>query len=348
LALSFNENDQSPAHHGSWPWWAALWLMLLSTVALAQSPTEWHYFGDTLSERVDEETHHAISKGATLFATSWRGAPSRSDNRPSSCVSCHEVPMPGGSGITRHTLVVARPDDRSFTGFHLEGRRGTASEKLEIGTMLLRTPPLFGIAIAESAVCSAGQLHSDQDCRTGGLGYRGKIRSIEDFVAFAFEKELGVEVVLSKDGGDTARITRQEIGAVATYLRHLAPPPRFASKDPAALDRGEHLFSKLGCDTCHSAPTEVLSLGPTWLGLRQFPYTDYRQHRIHERYAYSVRTAALWGSSYVGPPYFHDGSATSLEEAILKHELEASFSSGAYRNLSDSERADIIIFLKSL
>jgi hypothetical protein len=325
-------------------WWTVFAISIFSTRAAEQPAPDWHYFGDILSGRVDEQTYASITQGASLFAKSWVGV--AASNKPPSCVSCHEIPMPGGSGITANTLVVASPAENSPTGFHVVGRRVPGN--VGHGPTLLRTPPLFGLGLLESVTCNTGRLQFDQDCDRGGLGYRGRVSSIDEFVAFAFEKELGVELVLGKDPSDTSKITHEEIGAVATYLRHLAPPPKFPAKDPKAVERGERLFSTLGCASCHGIPTRRRSLSDAWVGIRLTPYTDYRQQKIHEQHEYSVRTAALWGVSYLGPPYFHDASANSLEEAILKHGLAAKVSSDGYRHLSASEKESLILFLRDL
>jgi len=64
------------------------------------------------------------------------------------------------------------------------------------------------------------------------------------------------------------------------------------------------------------------------------------------------RTPPLWGiglTSTVGHEhYLHDGRARTLEEAILWHGGEAQSSRDAYADLSSSDRALILGFLKAL
>jgi CxxC motif-containing protein (DUF1111 family) len=65
------------------------------------------------------------------------------------------------------------------------------------------------------------------------------------------------------------------------------------------------------------------------------------------------RTAPLWSvgltASLSGADsYLHDGRARSLEEAILWHDGEAAASREAFRNMSASDRAALVSFLKSL
>ena len=47
-------------------------------------------------------------------------------------------------------------------------------------------------------------------------------------------------------------------------------------------------------------------------------------------------------------PYMHDGRAATLEQAIEMHAGQAAQSADRYRRLSDTDRAAVIAFLKSL
>ncbi len=66
------------------------------------------------------------------------------------------------------------------------------------------------------------------------------------------------------------------------------------------------------------------------------------------------RTSPLWsigltaGVSGGVEAYLHDCRARTLEEAILWHAGEAEASEEAFRNMSASDRAALIAFLKSL
>ena len=65
------------------------------------------------------------------------------------------------------------------------------------------------------------------------------------------------------------------------------------------------------------------------------------------------RTPPLWGIGRTsgvsgGEAYLHDGRARTLEEAILWHGGEAEASRQAYEEMTNSEKAALIAFLKSL
>ena len=63
--------------------------------------------------------------------------------------------------------------------------------------------------------------------------------------------------------------------------------------------------------------------------------------------ATEIRTPALWGLRD-RRPLLHDGSATTIEEAILRHGAEAARARTGFTQLSDPDRAALIAFLKTL
>jgi CxxC motif-containing protein (DUF1111 family) len=60
-----------------------------------------------------------------------------------------------------------------------------------------------------------------------------------------------------------------------------------------------------------------------------------------------VRTAALWGVRF-RPRLMHDGNSFTLRDAILRHRREAGDATARFLQLTPSEEAAIITFLKSL
>ena len=113
-------------------------------------------------------------------------------------------------------------------------------------------------------------------------------------------------------------------------------------------------------------PTVVTGSNHPYAELRDqtiHPYTDMLLHDMGPGLADNLgdhgvsgaewRTPALWNIGLTegvsgGEAYLHDGRAGSLEEAILWHGGEAEASKEAFRNMSASERAAIVAFLKSL
>ncbi len=77
--------------------------------------------------------------------------------------------------------------------------------------------------------------------------------------------------------------------------------------DAERIDRGEQVFRDAGCDTCHGA--SALRMGAT--GAIVTDWDVPFQARTHEFQAPKLHDVLLRG------PYLHDGSAETLEEAVL-------------------------------
>jgi CxxC motif-containing protein (DUF1111 family) len=301
----------------------------------------WYYFGDVIERPDSYEVRTSVRRGFELFVQVW-GDAERHTNKAPSCVSCHEAPMPGGSGITAGTRVTAIPSDLTLTGFKVVGRGDLRDGRSD--AILLRTPPLFGLGILEIIRCNVTDSHA---CAASELGYRGRMRSIEDFVTFAFQEELGVQVVGARPTDDKGSITLAEIKDVALYIRSLAPPPQFSPDDPARVARGRELFDAIGCSSCH-IPVAAVTVPAQWKDVRWAAYSDHRMYNIRSTSKYKVRTAPLWGLSYVGPPYMHDATAESIEDAIKLHARDAEKSRNWYGSLPTEDRLDLLHFLRSL
>jgi len=119
--------------------------------------------------------------------------------------------------------------------------------------------------------------------------------------------------------------------------------PAPGSFDAAAAERGRKVFKgDGGCDKCHRSTT----------------YTDVNSGRLHEPAevgqdeTYAMRSATkayratplrgLWNPPQLKGPYFHDGSAATLE-AVVEHYV-AHFS----LSLTAQQKADLVEYLKSL
>lgn len=147
--------------------------------------------------------------------------------------------------------------------------------------------------------------------------------------------------------------------AIASYERSLTTPDspfdRYLRGEVAALgaeeQRGHELFKSLGCQSCHQGVgiggNMYQRLGimadyfadrgrPTQADNGRFNVTGNEEDR-HLFKVPSLRNVELT------PPYFHDGSAPTLEAAV---EAMAHYQLG--RRLATGERQAIVAFLKSL
>lgn len=146
------------------------------------------------------------------------------------------------------------------------------------------------------------------------------------------DPRLGIEVRQSPD------LVAPKLAALRSYQHSLAPPPPPAgSYDAVAAARGRSVFAN-NCIRCHVGNTN----------------TDNNAGVLHDPAetgmdgAYAARTATkryrttplrgLWQH----PPYFHDGSAATLE-AVVDH-----YDRVRQLNLTAQQKADLVQFLKTL
>ncbi|MDX1614258.1 MAG: hypothetical protein R3300_08100 [Candidatus Promineifilaceae bacterium] len=131
-----------------------------------------------------------------------------------------------------------------------------------------------------------------------------------------------------------------ELDALAAYISSLAPPlspDRALGRPlPPAAVRGEAHYNdaSLGCADCHPPPL----------------YTDNQSHDVgtataDERIGPAFNTPSLRGL-YDSPPYFHDGSAATLYEAVTR--LGGAGQHDVSGRLSPSEIEELLAFLLAL
>jgi len=151
---------------------------------------------------------------------------------------------------------------------------------------------------------------------------------------------------------------------------------------------GSALFDSIGCVTCHVRSLMTAAAGTVIDGGRDtvsgalagkvfHPFGDFLLHdvgtgdgiaiavpehygRRYERYKWQefsmdsvlgarnkVRTAPLWGVRF-RPRLMHDGNSFTLRDAIQRHRREAGDATARFLQLTPSEQAALITFLKSL
>ena len=133
-------------------------------------------------------------------------------------------------------------------------------------------------------------------------------------------------------------------GLQAYQLTLTAPPPPAGSYDPAAASRGQALFAgSAGCSTCHSgaeftdANTRLHPASDSMGEPEASGVPSYASRSATKQY----RTAPLKGA-WQHPPYFHNGSAATLEDVVTTYDTRRSL------GLTSAERADLVQYLKSL
>jgi len=207
----------------------------------------------------------------------------------------------------------------------------------------------------------------------GKFGWQGEFGTIEDFVAEACAVELGLSVpgrrqdkpgAFEEDSDARFDLSRRQLHEMVCFVKALPRPKQVLPTDELALAtvrRGERMFQVMGCADCH-----VPDLG----GVEGI-YSDFHLYNLtppenDDGYGAAVRTVdsqvkfplsetlpnewktpPLWGVAD-SAPYFHDGSAGTLEAAIHLHHGDGHYSRQLYMNATLDDRVAIITFLKTL
>ena len=249
-----------------------------------------------------------LALGGRLFAD-----PRLSADASRACTSCHHLHT-NGADANRH--------DKALDGSEVP----------------FNTPTVFNAALSFR------------------LGWEGKFRTLEAQVEAIVENPrimvASVEEVLRRLRADPELVRQFEqaygrgpdrtglLDAIATYERSLLTPgsrfDRWLGGDPAALTAeeqdGYQLFKSLGCISCHQG----VNVGGN-LFERQGIF-----HPLASPPPEIVRVPSLRNVATT-PPYFHDGSAPTLGEAVRRMA-----NAQLDQTLSDQQIKAIVTFLNTL
>jgi cytochrome c peroxidase len=120
---------------------------------------------------------------------------------------------------------------------------------------------------------------------------------------------------------------------------------------PLSVKQGYQLFKEIGCATCHEGPNvggtmfkKMGLYGDYFKDRGNITEADYGRYNVTkneaDRYVFKVPSLR---NILITPPYFHDGSIETLEEAVI---LMAKYQHN--RTLSADETEQLVMFLKSL
>jgi CxxC motif-containing protein (DUF1111 family) len=301
-----------------------------------------------------------------------------------SCRACHFDPVLGGAGPGDvDVLRQANPDGSLPSGhgsmLHRHSNDATRPLPDPACTHFERrqTPTLLGLGLLDEIDPAAIEAHADEldvdgdgvsgrvrrldDGRVGRFGWKANVPSLIDFVRDGMSNELGMTLpaaaspfgtVQDADGVPDPELDAAALTDLAFFLRELAAPPRdLTVASEQELTAGQALFAGIGCTGCHLANLPSRDGGAVPVS------SDLLLHEVgSESYvgiadgtatARELRTPPLWGLSATAP-YLHDGSASTVEQALSAHAGEAQRARGAYEQLSGSERATLLAFLRSL
>jgi cytochrome c peroxidase len=249
-----------------------------------------------------------VRLGERLF-----GDPRLSRGISRSCSSCHDLTTNGASKESH---------DNSFDG----------------SSLLLNTPTVFNAALSFR------------------FGWEGKIRTIESDVKASLQNPqiMGADLAEIAEKLDADSGLRREfmaaygrgpdaqnvVDALASFQRTLITPDsrfdRWLAGDAGALsaeeEDGYRLFKSLGCVSCHQG----VNIGGNL----------FQRHGIFHPLASPkpeiLRVPSLRNVATT-PPYFHDGSTATLDEAVRKMGMAQLNST-----LTDQQVSAIVAYLRTL
>ena len=216
------------------------------------------------------------------------------------------------------------PRDHAFNGKNLI--------QLNSPTVPVVIPPAFGLqGVGFETVTADGPIsYWNQYVAVSQMGGQGSFS----------DPRIGLTISQKPD------LVASKLQALLEYqLDLLAPQPPPESFNATAAARGERLFhGKAQCATCHIPPTytDVLNGPDPTVPFLHDPAevgqdAEYASRSATKKY----RTTPLRGI-WQHPPYFHDGSAADLL-AVVNH-----YDRVRKLNLSPSQKADLVEFLRSL
>lgn len=240
-----------------------------------------------------------------------------SANGTMACATCHEQNHAFGDGNTTHPGVTDEPGRRNVPGLADVGRfaRLTVADPKATTLEAQVATPLFGHRPVEMGM----------DGLRGEFARRlGAQACYRTMFAAAFPAEKG-------------RIDIDTLGrALAAFERTITTRPPAPPTDPQAL-AGRTLFAK-ACASCHSGPDfsdfayhRLEGSDPTREDQGLFESTGRAADRGR------FRTTPLRNVTLTGP-WWHDGSARTLEEALRRHR----------QSLTAPQTAALIAYLGSL
>jgi len=217
--------------------------------------------------------------------------------------------------------------------------------------------------------------------RVGRFGWKDQHSSLLSFIADAYVNEMGITNRLRPHDSTTVcktttdpedqpdKLGLADIDHFAQFIRGTMVPPRDTTLAASeAAHRGQLVFIRLGCSSCHIQSIKTAAAGtvidggmftvPEALGDKVIhPFSDFLLHDIGtgdgivqvgpQDTADKLRTAPLWGLR-TKSRFMHDLKSLSLESAIERHKGEAQEPARRFHELSPEERAALITFLNSL
>jgi len=216
----------------------------------------------------------------------------------------------------------------------------------------------------------SGRVGHDFSGNIGRFGRKALTSTLLEFNQGAFPTEQGVTDPSVPDEGTVGgqplphgvdpapdpEIDDESVRLADAFVRFLAPPAPMKLSSEGR--RGREIFSDVGCAACHVPSLRTGPNSVTALAYKEVrAYTDLLLHDMGPELAdiclgptatrSEFRTEPLMGLR-LAEHFLHDGSAETIEEAILAHGGEGAASRRAFEALSAEDRQALLAFLRAL
>jgi len=195
------------------------------------------------------------------------------------------------------------------------------------------------------------------------------------------EHEIPIDVTqpVGRAGGrkkDRFDLTQTQLAALTSFVHSLPKPVEKTGEAvfPAQIETGKRVFDRVKCSVCHvpdlgwvrgvysdlllhdmgdetsdaqiATPDRIFDTRVGGVDYSSAPFVaSFAERPTNPQQEW--KTPPLWGIGD-SAPYFHDGRAATLKEAIEIHSGEAETSAAAFRLLDDDDRQALLAFLGSL
>jgi mono/diheme cytochrome c family protein len=190
-------------------------------------------------------------------------------------------------------------------------------------------PPAFGLRTVRNELYTGDDTISYWNAYVAVTQMHGHGRFVDP--------RLGISVVHATD------LVTPLLPALREYQHSLeAPEPVAGSFDAAAAARGEDVFDD-ACARCHVPERSFTDNNrgrlhhPAETGMEPV----YASRSVTKRYR-TTPLRGLWNPPLLQGPYFHDGSAATLEDVVDHYDTVRSL------GLTTQEKADLVEYLKTL
>lgn len=217
--------------------------------------------------------------------------------------------------------------------------------------------------------------------RLGRFGLKANQPSLRQQVAGALSNDMGLTTSLfphdtctevqaackaapSGASPEGVEVPDPLLNMIVAFNRDLAVPDRRKPGHSMVL-AGQTHFQTLGCAGCHRPQwrTGDGKAPPHLSSQIIFPYTDLLLHDMGPELADGRPDGEATGSEWRTPPLWgvglaravhqdvglmHDGRARTVQEAVVWHGGEAASSRSAFMALKQSERSELLAFVRSL